>query len=501
MSNATWAPTPQYGSVPSAPAAFSPWFTAPAPRDVPQFKGWEVPDVNEPGSQARPALPPSGAQTEAGAATQADTPSGAPDALDEGARDNQGAEAATSQGAPSSAADTKRKKPELAAITEAELEAAQQRSFAEGLAEGRAQVLKSVASDRAQRESLIKAISSQWQFFKRDNTSWYEPLKRLSIHIAEELVRAELRLSPDAVAGLIEQCAQALDHTQGRVRVELCPADLDRLHKMKIQWPAEWRFEANPALSEGSVRLQTDDAQVQDLMENRLQAMATELLGEGAAQRQASSNKPFESNDLAADAPVMPALADDAVSDVEDLSRTEDAAADVASDAATVSEAMPSDDLDPAIDADVIEAAEADHAADGLEGEIGEESVDISDAAMAAYAQTPQASPEHDVKELLANVDLELPASEVAPSGNAMPAEAETLARTTDDEPLSPPAETLSEWVPESTESAEQALQPEPEPDSEPLASAPPDPTPSSDDSGLAGETRQGADAPEDPAP
>jgi len=175
------------------------------------------------------------------------------------------------------------------------IESIKQEAFDRGLAEGKQQLealQEDAAKERAQAEAadieathqLLGNIEKAIQGLKEVPDQRHEPLKRLAMHLAEQLVLVELSLSPNSVQALIERCIETLDITpSASVVVELNPNDMALL-QARAPEPGEekqtWRLQADPTLLPGSVRVRADDAVVSDLVENRLEALAQSLLTE-----------------------------------------------------------------------------------------------------------------------------------------------------------------------------------------------------------------------------
>jgi flagellar biosynthesis/type III secretory pathway protein FliH len=165
--------------------------------------------------------------------------------------------------------------------------------LAQGLAQGQAQANEMQAANEqeaqaaqahAETQALLQAIDHKVDSLVEDPAQLHEPLKRLALHVAEQLVLAELSLSPQAVAHLIERCMDTLDASDpSAIVVELNPQDLALLNNQQRadgQPKPAWRLQADALLLPGSVRVRADDAVVSDLIENRLESLANSLLKE-----------------------------------------------------------------------------------------------------------------------------------------------------------------------------------------------------------------------------
>jgi flagellar biosynthesis/type III secretory pathway protein FliH len=180
------------------------------------------------------------------------------------------------------------------------LEMLRVQAFTQGMAHGLAQaqqhaMLSQTANEQqllaaqaaAHTQALLQAIDHKVNSLIEDPALLQEPLKRLALHLAEQLVLAELSLSPQAVEQLIERCMDTLDATEpSAMVVELNPQDLALLQNQQRaagQPKPAWRLQADHVLLPGSVRVRADDAVVSDLIENRLESLAHSLLSDPQA--------------------------------------------------------------------------------------------------------------------------------------------------------------------------------------------------------------------------
>ncbi|MDO9279922.1 MAG: FliH/SctL family protein [Polaromonas sp.] len=194
------------------------------------------------------------------------------------------------------------------ALTEEALETVRQTAYAEGLAEGLRQVREEWNDDKKSRQSnslnILLELETSVRRLITSPDALFEPLKRLALHLAEQLVLAELTLSPQAIERLIRRCVDELAPQRlAPILVEVNSADLALLQPhgadassarpavgennktAKPEWP--WHLQANDDLLPGSVRASASDAVVSDLIEHRLEALARSLLldtGRSAAQ-------------------------------------------------------------------------------------------------------------------------------------------------------------------------------------------------------------------------
>jgi flagellar biosynthesis/type III secretory pathway protein FliH len=207
-----------------------------------------------------------------------------------------------------------------AALTQAMAEAAE--------AAEKAQALALSAQEKELREkieselALLREVTQKLEAWAENPKQLFEPLKRLAVHIAEQLVLAELNVSGAAIERLVQRCLDELNlHGTPVVTVELNAQDKARLQEIAGETLQHIQLQAVPGLQPASVRVIVNDTQVEDLVQHRLEALAHGLLGQPEAWREKS---PFFRQPLAqretdvqdvAQRPALPDAASDEVLD------------------------------------------------------------------------------------------------------------------------------------------------------------------------------------------
>ena len=182
----------------------------------------------------------------------------------------------------------------LSGLDAVSLDKIKQDAFERGVAEGKRLQQESALEEATQNEAeslaaladkanqLLVNIEQGVLALKESPAEWNEPLKRLALHLAEQLTLTELSISANGIQNLIDRCIETLDvQSASSVVVELNPSDMALLQNHKAA-PGEqthsWRLVADAHLLPGSVRVRADDAVVSDLIEHRLETLAQALL-------------------------------------------------------------------------------------------------------------------------------------------------------------------------------------------------------------------------------
>ena len=173
--------------------------------------------------------------------------------------------------------------------------------YAEGMTAGRAAgTSKGHAAGRSEGEAAVRAeladtlrllteAAAQTKTLNDNPEQYFEPLKKLALHLAEELVRGELRQSPSAIERLIERSLEELEHPGKRVLVALHPDDLRAVEAHGAKLGAGLVLQPDKTLVRGSVRVSSNDAVVQDLIQTRLTTLANNVLRDAETWRTHSS--------------------------------------------------------------------------------------------------------------------------------------------------------------------------------------------------------------------
>lgn len=195
-------------------------------------------------------------------------------------------------------------------VSQQALEEARLEAYAEGQEFGRheaeKQAREAVKAEQALLQNRLTSLEQALQSLGQTPERLHEPLKRLALHLAEQLVLGELSQSPQAIERLVRRCVDELASRRAQVLVELHPDDLALLQPLLQRQAADdspaaeasraaappWQLQANHSLKPGSVRASADDAVVSDLVEHRLDALARQLLLDPQRQARQSAFAP-----------------------------------------------------------------------------------------------------------------------------------------------------------------------------------------------------------------
>lgn len=147
-----------------------------------------------------------------------------------------------------------------------------------GLAEGRAAARQELCQRVAQFDAVCMAASRPLQAL---DEQVLQELTRLAMVAARRVLARELQLSPELVARAVREAANALPAATRELRVHLHPLDLALLQSMGSA-ESHWQLLADPGLSRGDCRLESEHSRLDARVETRLAAVVDAVLGETA---------------------------------------------------------------------------------------------------------------------------------------------------------------------------------------------------------------------------
>ena len=165
----------------------------------------------------------------------------------------------------------------------------------EGVEEGLTKGLERAKSDWDESTRLLREFIEELVSQSDDKSHYFDPLKKLSIHIAKHLVRGELTISGLAIERLVHEALTFIEkNSKGVVVVYLNKNDLERYKQFSsIDERLELRVDSE--LSLGSLRLSFDDSAIEDLIENRLTTLSELILDQSDGWKMQENNTVEES--------------------------------------------------------------------------------------------------------------------------------------------------------------------------------------------------------------
>ena len=154
---------------------------------------------------------------------------------------------------------------------------------AEGAAEAQTQADQQIEQVRAENLATLQGEFTQFMHALQSDVAQrqplLQPLRDLALALAEHLARVEMSQSDAAIDAVINTAINDLDPTDlGQIEIHVSESWAERLKGQPLQGVADgYPVIADEGLSDGDVRLIVNDAQVEDLIANRIQQITQQM--------------------------------------------------------------------------------------------------------------------------------------------------------------------------------------------------------------------------------
>ena len=174
--------------------------------------------------------------------------------------------------------------------TVGELQDVEHSAWTEAEAGGRAAGLAAAQQEIAARfthiDALTRTLESTLAALARpmahQQSQLHEQIAELSIAIARQLIRRELKTDPSQVIAVVRETVGLLPATARNVRVQMHPEDAALLRE-RLETPqgeSAWSVQEDPVMTRGDCRVIADSAQIDARIETRLAAAIAAILGD-----------------------------------------------------------------------------------------------------------------------------------------------------------------------------------------------------------------------------
>ncbi len=162
--------------------------------------------------------------------------------------------------------------------------------FAKGREEGMAAGKDEITCNAQLLDDLLQSLSKPFEKLDEDIT---QQLVSLSVAIARQLVRRELKIDAAQIVGVVQEAITVLPVGSRNVKVCLHPDDVRVMRDTKVEMEIErnWELVGDPGLSRGDCRILTETSRIDATLEKRLAAIASRLLG---GERETDKARPSE---------------------------------------------------------------------------------------------------------------------------------------------------------------------------------------------------------------
>ena len=150
--------------------------------------------------------------------------------------------------------------------------------FKKGRTEGRATGQNEARHKEKLFNDMLKSLT---QPFEQLDDAVEQQLVSLSLAIARQLVRRELKVDPGQVIGVVQEALKVLPVSSQNVKVCLHSDDVTLVREAMAHTEADrnWTLAMDPGLRRGDCRIITDVSQIEATLEKRLTAVVSQMLG------------------------------------------------------------------------------------------------------------------------------------------------------------------------------------------------------------------------------
>lgn len=167
-------------------------------------------------------------------------------------------------------------------LTAEAIEKLQKQAYEEGRAEGYQKGLEEGSTEIQQRVNHLEAVLNKLnQPLSEMDEQVIEQMVSLSLSIARQLVRRELKIDPAQVVAVVRETLSSLPVATRNIRVFLNPEDASIVREVLAVSSGDQRWEIveEPVMNRGGCKVVTDTSRIDASMESRLTAIAANLLG------------------------------------------------------------------------------------------------------------------------------------------------------------------------------------------------------------------------------
>lgn len=162
----------------------------------------------------------------------------------------------------------------VTSLIDAAREEARATANKEGFEAGYAQAKAELQAEQDARISILKNLCEKVQDLSQDAEAMFEPLQKLAMHLAEQLVRGELTQSGQAISRLVDNCLREMAAAGSKpVVIHLNPEDLELYRPLVSQFGDSMTLRSSTDLKRGSLRVALDGSVVEDLIERRIEGL------------------------------------------------------------------------------------------------------------------------------------------------------------------------------------------------------------------------------------
>lgn len=171
---------------------------------------------------------------------------------------------------------------QLTEVQRLELGELRRQAHADGLKAGREEALQRYQSRIEESlDQLSQLLTSLHKPFDELSQQVLEDLARLAGKISKQLVRRELKTSPDAIMGVVREAISCLPEERDNVKVYFNDQDAELLREMSqlVSQDSNWQIMTDPTIERGDCLVTMGASRIDACLEARVNTIMAALLG------------------------------------------------------------------------------------------------------------------------------------------------------------------------------------------------------------------------------
>ncbi len=167
-------------------------------------------------------------------------------------------------------------------MTASQLEEIQKQAHTEGYEAGyREGLTKGENEVKLQVQRVVKILNTLSEPLQELDDTVEQELVTLSLTIAKQIIRRELKVDPSHVVGIVKAALACLPLAARTVHIRLHPNDAELVSKIISTDGKQnsWQIVDDPGLNCGDCRITTETSQIDATLDKRLATIASQLFG------------------------------------------------------------------------------------------------------------------------------------------------------------------------------------------------------------------------------
>lgn len=155
------------------------------------------------------------------------------------------------------------------------------KSYSEGYEKGFSEGVEKEGTELKTIKNNLQSLINQINDSNKSLQSFFDPLKTLSLSLAQSLVKGNLSVTDALINRLVSDVLAEIDKTHsGEIIIQMNPKDISQLHDQVLKEFSYVEFVENNDISNGNIKIIMGDTIIEDFIEKKLDELAAKLFNE-----------------------------------------------------------------------------------------------------------------------------------------------------------------------------------------------------------------------------